>query len=86
MSMHCLLFMYTLFNFEAANSLMEQLLLFFSFDLYRSSDFGFVFLALGDKSHQFISCLFLNNYLKSKDLISDKNNVQNVGPAKVEAS
>ena len=50
MSVHCLLFMYTLFNFEAANFLMEQLLLFFSFDLYKSSDFGFVFLALGDKS------------------------------------
>ena len=43
MSLHFLqLFMYILFNFAAANSLMAQLLLSLYSDLCKSSDFGFV--------------------------------------------
>ena len=87
MSLHCIqLFMYTLFNFALANSLMEQLLLFFYFELHKSSDFGFVSLFLcfweTDDISLFCRRLFLDNYLKLKDLISDKNNVQNFGLGK----
>ena len=85
MSVHHLLFMYTLFNFAAANCLMEQLLLFFYFDLYKSSDFGFISFLLWETNDisLFCRCLFLNNYLKFKDLISDKGSVQNFGSARV---
>ena len=41
------IYMYTLFNFAAANSLVEQLLLFLYSDLYKSSDCGFVSFSSG---------------------------------------
>ena len=75
--------MYTLFNFAAANSSMEQLLL--SFILTCTNHLTSA-LFLFSSGRQMTSVYFvnvsLNDYLKSKDLISDKNNVQNFSLAK----
>ena len=70
--------MYSLFNFAAANSSMEQLLLSF---ILTSTNHPTSALFLFSSGRQMTSVYFvgvsLNDYLKSKDLISDKNNVQN---------
>ena len=64
-------------NFAAANSSMEQLLLFFILTCTNHLALGLFLFSSG--------CLFLNNYLNSKDLISDKNKAQNFGLAKSQA-
>ena len=70
-------------NFAAANSSMEQLLLFFILTCTNHLALG---LFLFSSEFLFSSgCLFLNNYLNSKDLISDKNKAQNFGLAKSQA-
>ena len=76
--------MYTLFNFGAANSSMEQLLLFFILTCTNHLTSALFLFSSGRQitSVYFVDGLFLSNYLKSKDLISDKNNVQNFSLAK----
>ena len=82
MSLHYI--MHALFNFPAANFSIEQSLLSFISDLYKSSDFDFISFWLWETNDisLFWRCLFVNDYLKSKDLISDENNVQNFSLAK----